>query len=396
MDHMHHMDHEVLERVRASLPTLQDQAEQAEQLGRLPDTTAKLLRDIGVVRLLQPKRFGGYEADPRTFFEAVMAISAACSASGWISGIVGVHPWELAQCDIRAQEEVWADDPDTWVCSTYMATGLARPVDGGYEFKGKWSFSSGSDVSEWIFLGGLVTDDSGVPLEPLQYRHFLLPSGDYTVVDGSWDVVGLCGTGSKDIVVDGVFVPGYRTVDNMEIIGGTGPGLAVNDDPVFRVPWGAIFPNAITASLVGIAEGALEAALAYQGPRVSISVGPIADNVMVMTSIGEAASDIDACRVQLLRNVGDMYEYATRGEPVPLPLRARGRRDQVTGSWRACRAVDTLFDTAGGGSLRRSTRLQRHWRDAHAALHHIINVRDTAARSWGLVALGADPIDWIA
>src|SRR4029077_14765851 len=100
---------EVLDRIDDIAPRLRDQADDVEREGRIPDKTAAMLRDTGVVRIMQPTEFGGYAADPRLFFEAVMKIGSYCGASGWVAGIIGVHPWELGQYDRRAQEEVWGD-----------------------------------------------------------------------------------------------------------------------------------------------------------------------------------------------------------------------------------------------------------------------------------------------
>jgi 3-hydroxy-9,10-secoandrosta-1,3,5(10)-triene-9,17-dione monooxygenase len=395
------MGHEVLDRIEALAPYLTEQAEEAEAAGRLPDETAKRLKECGVVRLLQPAEHGGYEAEPTVFFEAVMAIARRCGASGWISGIIGVHPWELGICDPRVQQEVWGDDPDAWMCSTYMPGGFARAVDGGYEFTGRWSFSSGCDVSDWIILGGIVVDGdapaSGTDMakllaDPSRYLHFILPKGDFSIVDGTWDVVGLSGTGSKDVVVSGAVVPDHRTVQAMAVVDGTAPGLEQRG-PLYRMPWGGIFPNAITAAVIGIAEGALEAAMAMQSTRISMASGPIMTSPVTMTAIGDAASEIEASRALLLRVVAEQWEYAQRGEPVPLELRARARRDQVTSSWRATRAVDSLFDHAGGGALRKGTPLQRLWRDAHAGLHHIINAREKTLHSYASVAMGGSPLE---
>jgi alkylation response protein AidB-like acyl-CoA dehydrogenase len=393
--------HEVLDRIEKLGPTLAEQADAVEAAGRLGDANAALLKETGVVRLLQPVDRGGYEADPATFFEAVMAIARRCGASGWVSGIIGVHPWELAVCDPRVQEEVWGADPDTWMASTYMPGGFARPVDGGYEFSGRWQFSSGCDVSEWVILGGVIVDGDdaeGAPdmakllMDPTKYLHVIVPRADVTIVEGTWDVVGLCGTGSKDVTVQGAFVPEYRTVLAADIVGGSA-AVAAERGPLYRMPWGGIFPNAITAAVIGIAEGALEAALEYQGPRISMASGPITRSPVTMTAIGEAASEIGSCRVQLLDVINRQWDHAQRGEPIPLELRARARRDQVRTSWRATRAVDSLFDHAGGGALRKGTPLQRLWRDAHAGLHHIINVREKVPHSYASVALGGPPID---
>ncbi|MBI5087764.1 MAG: hydroxylase [Actinobacteria bacterium] len=388
------MAHEVLERIRELAPYLREQADQAEALRRLPDDTGKQLKATGVVRLLQPKRHGGYEADPRIFFEAVMAIAANCGASGWVSGIIGVHPWELAFFDDRAQAEVWGDDPDTWMSSQYLPGAVARPVDGGYMISGRWSFSSGVDHADWALLGVTVGDADGTPLDPPKGLHILVPASDYTIED-TWHVVGLCGTGSNDIVIEDAFVPTYRTHAGEAMRQYEGPGLSVNTGPLYKMPWGAIFPNAITAPIIGMAEGAFAAHLEHQRNRSSIVTGPVANAPIAMTAAGADAGDIDACRVQLLRNVGDMYEIVSRGETIPMQVRARGRRDQVQGSWRAVAAVDDLFARSGGAALRRGNPLQRLWRDCHAGLNHAINVPDVSFHSYMSVAMGFDPLEML-
>ncbi len=396
------MRHEVLERIEEMGPFLSAQTEDAEQMGRLPDETAKRLKECGVVRLLQPKRFGGYEADPRVFFEAVMAVARHCSASGWVSGIIGVHPWQLGTMNEQVQQEIWGEDPDTWMCSTYMPAGLATPVDGGYRFSGRWSFSSGCDVSDWIILGGLTANAVDAPgtidmaqaiADPNRYLHFILPRCDYSIIDGTWDVIGLSGTGSKDIVVEDAFIPAYRTVRAIDIVEGTTPG---HDSlpPTHRMSWGSIFPNAITSAIIGIAEGAAGAALDFQRSRISMGAGgPVAGAPVTMSAIGHAIGEIDACRAQLLRNIGDHWDCAQAGEAPTALLRARTRRDQVAGSWRATRAVDDLFDLAGGGALRKHTPLQKFWRDAHAGLHHVINTTEKSDHSFASVAMGFDSLE---
>ncbi|WP_051753545.1 hypothetical protein [Streptosporangium amethystogenes] len=188
--------HEVLERIHAASERLAGLAEESERQGRLADESAKILKDTGVMRLLQPREHGGYAAHPRVFAEAVMALAASCGASGWVAGVVGMHPWELAMADARLREEVWGDDQDTWVGSPYAMTGVARPVDGGYLLRGRWQFSSGTDHCRWVFLGAMRGDADSRPLSPPQGMHVVLPRQDYTIVEDSWNVVGLKGTGS--------------------------------------------------------------------------------------------------------------------------------------------------------------------------------------------------------
>ncbi len=147
------MTERVIDRVREIAEQLRNQR-RSEKIGKLTDQTVKLMKSAGNIRLLQPKAHGGLEVHPREFAETVMATAALDPAAGWINGVVGVHPYQLAYADPRVATEIWADDIDTWVASPYAPQGVARPVEGGYIFNGRWQFSSGTDHCDWIFLGG--------------------------------------------------------------------------------------------------------------------------------------------------------------------------------------------------------------------------------------------------
>ena len=108
------------------------------------------------MRMLQPVEHGGYAAHPVDFAEAVMEVAKGCGSSGWVCGVGGVHPWEMALMDARLQKEVWGEDQDTWIASPYMPSGVATPVEGGWRLTGRWQFSSGTDHCDWIFLGAFM------------------------------------------------------------------------------------------------------------------------------------------------------------------------------------------------------------------------------------------------
>ena len=76
-------------------------------------------------------------------------------------------------------------------------------MEGGLSLTGEWQYSTGTDHCDWIILGGLVTNaDGGFDGFP-DVRHFVLPRSDYEIVEDSWHVMGLAGTGSKNIRIDG-------------------------------------------------------------------------------------------------------------------------------------------------------------------------------------------------
>lgn len=386
------MAHEVAHRVEEISARLAATAEESERLGKLADESVKLVREAGVMRLLQPTDFGGYAAHPADFAEAVMAVSRICGSTGWVCGVGGVHPWEMALMDRRLQEEVWGEDPDTWIASPYMPSGVATPVDGGYILRGRWQFSSGTDHCDWIFLGAMLGDVDGKPAEPARSLHVVLPRSDYTIVDDSWDVIGLCGTGSKDIVVDGAFVPTYRTVDADEVAEGESAAeRAGRPETVYRLPFWAMFPLGITASVIGIAEGALQCHIDAQRDRVMAVGTVVREDPVTLAAISEAAAEIAASRTHLLDGINKLYDKADGGRPISFEDRSVVRRNQVRSAWRAVSAVDEIFARSGGNAVRRANVLQRFWRDAHVGLQHAIHVPSSIYHSNALTAMGVEP-----
>src|SRR6266446_5574140 len=259
-----------LKRVRALLPALRERAVQAERLRRLPDETFTEFQDAGLFRCLQPKRYGGYELDPGTLYQAVMEIGTVCGSTAWIRGVVGVHNWHLGLFAPEAQEDVWGNDTSIQLSTSLAPTGTVERAPGGFRLSGRWSFSSGCDYCDWAALGGMAPAvESAAPPDA---RMFLVPRRDYTI-DDNWHVTGLCGTGSKDIVVVSAFVPEYRTHSYLDAFHLRNPGAVVNDGPLYRLPFGAVFPNSIAAPAIGVALGALDAFREQSRVRVNLRDG---------------------------------------------------------------------------------------------------------------------------
>jgi alkylation response protein AidB-like acyl-CoA dehydrogenase len=362
-----------------------------ERLGKLTGDAATLLRETGVMKMLQPAEHGGAEAHPREFAETVMRLASLDGSTGWVAGIVGVHPWEMALVDPRVQEEIWGVDQDTWIASPYAPMGVLRPVDGGYVFNGRWQLSSGTDHCDWIFLGGFLGDADGTVTKPPQMHHVILPRSDYTIVEDTWDVVGLRGTGSKDILVEDAFIPEYRTVAFSRMMDGSALRESGRTNPTYGVPFTTIFPLGITSAVIGIAEGALAAHLAYQRTRVQITGTRAKDDPYVLYAISAAAEEIKASRTAMLDNVSRFYDLAAQGGSVTLADRAASRRTQVAAAWRAVRAMDEVVARSGGNGLRMDNPIQRFWRDGHMGLAHAIHVPGSVFHASALTDLGVEP-----
>ncbi|MFC7446843.1 hydroxylase [Rhodococcus daqingensis] len=382
---------QVLERIEQFAEEIRAEGVEGDRLMRLTDTSAKRLRESGAIRMLQPKQHGGLEVHPREFAETVMGIAAMDGAAGWVTGIVGVHPWELAFADPKVQEEIWGADQDTWVASPYAPMGVAKQVDGGYVLNGRWSFSSGTDHCQWAFLGALLGDENGAPVMPPVPLHVILPRSDYQIVADSWDVIGLRGTGSKDLIVKDAFIPSYRTMLASEVMDGTAVKKAGRTETLYNMPFSCMFPLGITSAVVGIAEGALACHIAAQKDRVAITGTKIKEDPYVLYAIGEAAAEIAASRAALLETVDRFWDMTEAGTEIDFEARAIGRRTQTAAAWRAVRAVDEIFARSGGGALHYKFPMQRFFRDAHAGIAHAIHVPGSIFHSSALTQLGGEP-----
>ena len=373
--------------VRELLPMLRARAQEAEDARVVPAESIKALEEAGHFRLLQPARFGGYEADPLTFYTAVRLIASACGSTGWVSSVVGLHPWHVGLFPLQAQEEVWGEDPATRISSSYAPTGKAEAVPGGHKLSGRWSFSSGCDHCTWVLLGSFVFSGG----KPVDFRTFLLPIRDYRI-DDVWDTVGLRGTGSNDIVVQDVLVPEHRSVSFTDMHRCQLPGQEANPAPLYRLPYGSVFSYCITTAIIGMAAGAYDAHVEYQRKRVRASYAgqKAADDPHSQVRVATAAAEIDAAWLALDRNMTELMGYARAGEKIPLPLRLRTRRDQVLGTGRSISAIDLLFENSGGRALAAGTPIQRFWRDAHAGRVHAINDPERALSMFGRGEFGLD------
>lgn len=356
---------------------------EGDELRRLPDTVWKQLLDGGFLRSLQPRRWGGGEVHIAEFADAIIALSRASPSAGWVAAVIGVHPWQLALFDDRAQQEMWGDDPATMHSSSYNPTGKAERTDGGYKVWGRWSFSSGCDHCRGVNLGAIVPGGD-IP----EFRSFLLLPGQYSIED-NWHAAGLKGTGSKDIVVAEAFVPDYRTQSHIDYALGTPlPGQELNDGPLYRLPWSVVFNMALAASILGSAQGFVDAWIDETKRRVLPGAGRLADDPLTQRRLAAARWDVDAAITMLRADAQTMWEMAEARHTPTMEERARMRWNMNRGCECVSEAVVELFRSASGRTIFLDHPLQARFQDIQGGLGHAFLVADPLARAVGGSILG--------
>ena len=368
---------ELIDRARGMVPEIRALAEETEHNRNVLPHIIDKIREAELLRTCRPKEFGGFEYDGETALRIAMTISAACASTGWaVNGAVS-NGRSIAHFPIEAQREVWGGDADPFTCACFAPTGTAVPVDGGYVLNGQWSFASGVDSSSWVKLGAFISPPGTKP--PFEGAFFLLPIGDCEIVD-NWFVCGLAGTGSKDIVVRGVFVPAHRVLLFSDARSGAAPGAKYHQNPLYRMPLLIHGASMLASTAVGAARGALA------GGQL-----PMAEFATIQLRYAEAAAAVESAELILLTDMRDMTQKLYAGEEITIADRIRCRRNQAWVTKLAVQAVEALNASTGGYGLHLSNPVQRAWRDANAVARHVSLNWDAVGTMYGQHAFGLEP-----
>jgi 3-hydroxy-9,10-secoandrosta-1,3,5(10)-triene-9,17-dione monooxygenase len=382
---------QLIEAARALGPALLERKARCKADVRVPDETVAEFDRAGFFKIMQPEQWGGYAMDPQVFYAVGLEIARFCPSSAWILGVIAVHNWQLAVFDDQAAQDVWADDPTVLISSSYAPVGKVKVVDGGFRLSGRWSFSSGSEHCKWAFLGAVVPTPEA-PFDMANYRTFLVPISDYQIIH-NWDVVGLQGTGSHDIVVEDVFVPEHRTHKSMDGFLCDNPGNAVNTAPLYRMPFMQVFVRAVCTATLGACQGALDAFIEVARTR---RVGPnmMKNDPFARVLAAEAKASIEEMKLTMNRNFDAMMACCRAGEPISVEDRVRYRYDSAVVADRCLALSSKMLKAAGSGGIRQGSELLGFHLDILASQAHVANHSTPFASNMGGVMFGEENVDF--
>lgn len=380
---------DLLDRARGLAQLAASHAQETEQQRHLADDVITAMKDSGLLRVLQPAHWGGYEMDLETFVRVGTEIASGDTSTGWVYCILGIHNFWIGYVDPQLQEEIWGKDSNVVMADCFAPNGKAQPVAGGFRLTGRWSFLSGLWASDWVAVGALVAPESGGRPE---WTMFFVPKSDCQL-DDQWHVVGMKGTDSNTINIENVFVPHHRVfwLERSQVTG-EAPGYILNPGSLYRLP----FIPALGLSLVPASVGSARAAIAQfqqvieKRVPVYVTSGTSQQGMAsAQIALAEGCTTLDAVETLMLRYAEEVTSLFADGKRRP----TEQERAKYF-AWRgymvrqSTHIVDRLFELSGGHSLYLSHPMQRTWRDVHATNQHLGLHYDFALEAYGRTLVG--------
>ncbi len=372
---------EALGRARDLAARLRRHVDDAETNRRLPKGAVQDIVNSGLLPLVRPARWGGYEQDWITLLDCVAEVAKVSGSLGWCFCFLMQHQWVLGYFPEAAQAAVYGRSEDPRIVTSFGAFGKAEPEPGGFKVSGDWAFGSGGDHCGWAIVGAPV-----IGPRP-SMRWFLLQRGQFAIKD-TWNSAGLKGSGSNNIVVEGASVPEDFSLDLGAAYGGHAPGSEFLEGPLWQAPLSSQFQFGLLSPMLGVARGALETFLDFSRERLGTMTGAkVAESPLLQVRIGESAAEIDAAYAILEK----ISRGVASGELATPAVAAQVGRDFGLCAKLLVRAADRLFEVAGARGLSEAGALARHWRDIHAIANHVALNTESLFQGYGRQALGLPP-----
>lgn len=372
---------EIVQRAHDLIPMLRARAEECEKGRMVPKATIQAFKEAGFFKILQPKRWGGYEMHPNVLNKVLIELARGCPSSAWNVMVLGVHPFEVGLLPAKVGDELWGEDNTQLVSSSYAPFGTVAKVEGGYKLNGDWLTSSGCDhAAGGAFVGGRVEENG-----ELVFRSFWIQRSDFEIVD-DWFVVGLAGTGSKKLVIKDVFVPDYRS----HIIGAYDEHSHGGVENLYKMPFFYVFYAAVSSVIIGMARGMADLYVEHMVPRQNINqaVGAAVNDPFIKGKLGEAYAKIVGATARVLQNTEEAWSFASKGQLVPLEARIRHfATNQFTGG-ECFEAAHMIFKKTSTRGVWMNCPMQRQMRDILVGANHITQNQDNIGDLLGGHMLG--------
>ena len=376
---------------REIVEALKETEAESEASRSLSLRAVELLHQAGLTRIVSPAAYGGYQMPVRALVEAERVVAHGSTAASWVLMVCAAHTFIAGRLPRRGQDEIFDGDPGMLIPGVPSLRGTCERSPGGYILNGRWPYASGADHGDWVLVGCKgIANEAGDACPSLIV---VMPKAN-AVIDDTWFTLGMRGTGSKDLVLDKVFIPDHYAVSLIEAQLGTVPGI---DIPLYRLPIRPTLATMLLGTIVGMAERGLHLFIGQTRTRRDVYTGAMkVDSPGMQRRVAEASAEI-ACAWALTQQNCDLLEQAMRHHPpMPTATRAQIRWNAAYATELCRRATNRLFEGAGAGAAHDSHLMQIFFRDMNTATHHAMLDFDTNVEIQGKSLLGVPMNDaWV-
>jgi indole-3-acetate monooxygenase len=355
---------------------------------QLPHTLVEAIGDANLFSMWLPRALGGPELPPIAFLQVIEELSRQEGSVGWCTVIAAGYARLAGAMSLEAATEIFGSGRNVLV-GTLNPTGKAVAVPGGYRVTGRWGYGSFIAYGHWV-LGNCVVHDDAEPRRGAdggpELRLCIFPHSCVEVFD-NWHVGGLRATGSNDFQVTELFVPEAKAVP---LVGFSPP--PTQPGALYAMPMTSTFVGCIATVALGIARAAIEALTAVATAKTTTgSASVLREKPLVQADLARAEALVRSGRAFLFDELGACWDDALAGRPVTWHRRALVRLAACQATQCAIQAVDLMYACGGGTSLFESNRLERCFRDVHAAGQHVAVATQSNLEPVGRVLFGLDP-----
>ncbi|VVN82987.1 acyl-CoA dehydrogenase family protein [Pseudomonas fluorescens] len=353
-------------------------AEEFDQQKFISQDVIEQFRKLGVYRALVPKRFGGDERSPAEFCQMVEDISIADGSAGWVASF-GMSPVYLSSLPLETIKKIYADSPDVVFAGGIFPPQPAAFVEGGLEVNGRWKFSSGCMGASLIGVG--ISPKNG---EMLGLPRLAVMPREKVRIEETWNVVGLVGTGSHDVVVEGVVVP-----EEWTFVRGGPSNL---DEPLFRYPSLSFATQVLSVVALGVARAALDELCGMASGRISVTGAPsLSDRPLAQVEMAKAEASLRAARSWFYQAIDDAWSSVLAGDPVNVEQTNMLRLSSTHATRVAAEVARTAQMLSGMSGVYRTSPLSRFVNDTQVITQHAF-MGDMTYQNAGAIFFGNKPL----
>ena len=373
-------------RARELGPAIEAAADEIERTQRIPEPLLSQLHAARLCRMLLPRSVDGDEVEPWVYLRAIEEISRHDGSVGWNIFVANSSALIAPFLPPEAMRTIFAD-PRAVVAWGPPNESKAIAVPGGYRVTGQWSFASGCRQATWMGAhchvvepdGSLRLNAAGKPT----VRTLLCPVAQATLLDDTWNMIGMRGTASGSYRLDDVFVP--------EEFSGTREDPTLRREPgrLYAYPMQGLYAVGVAGVAIGIARAMLDAFEELATRKTPRNLGRLADNAVVQSNVAQMEARLGAARAYLVETLSSIWT-ADEAWVIDVPARARVRLGCAFAIQTAEAVADYAYKAAGTDAIFLGTTFERRFRDIHT-LSQQIQSRTAHFESVGQIMLGIEP-----